>query len=67
MKFSTVLTGAVIASVTSGHTIFVQLEASGKTYGQYLQEPDVATWLTNPDVSYAIRTPTYDGVRTLYL
>ncbi|KAK4179367.1 family 61 putative glycoside hydrolase [Triangularia setosa] len=43
MKFLPLLTA--VASTASAHTIFVQLEAGGKTY----------------PVSHAIRTPTYDG------
>lgn len=45
MKGITLLAAAASASVASAHTIFVQLDAGGKTY----------------PVSHAIRTPTYDG------
>ncbi|KAI0023999.1 carbohydrate-binding module family 1 protein [Xylariomycetidae sp. FL0641] len=45
MKYHSVAAAVAGASVASAHTIFVQLEAGGTTY----------------DVSYGIRTPTYDG------
>ncbi|KAK3682196.1 family 61 glycosyl hydrolase [Podospora appendiculata] len=49
MKASVILVGiAASASAVSAHTIFTQLTADGKTYG----------------VSYAIRTPSYDGPQT---
>jgi len=48
MKFPSLLSGVALASVVSGHTIFVQVAAGGKTY----------------DIQYAIRDPTYDGPQT---
>ncbi|KAI0165282.1 lytic polysaccharide monooxygenase [Hypoxylon sp. FL1284] len=45
MKYSTLAVGLAGAGLTSAHTIFLQLEADGTA---------------NP-VSYAIRTPSYDG------
>lgn len=48
MKLSNIGATAVLASVASGHTIFCQLKTNEKTY----------------PVSYAIRTPSYDGPQT---
>ncbi|KAJ9156096.1 Glycosyl hydrolase family 61-domain-containing protein [Pleurostoma richardsiae] len=45
MKASSIISAFASISAALAHTIFVQLETEGKTY----------------DVSYAIRTPTYDG------
>lgn len=45
MKLQNIIGVAATATTVSGHTIFVQLTSGGKTY----------------DVSYGIRTPTYDG------
>ncbi|KAI0123747.1 family 61 glycosyl hydrolase [Xylariales sp. AK1849] len=48
MKLTIVLNTAFLASMSSAHTIFCQLKTDSKTY----------------DVSYAIRTPSYDGPQT---
>ncbi|KAI0009191.1 lytic polysaccharide monooxygenase [Xylariaceae sp. FL0662B] len=48
MKISNLSATAILASVASGHTIFCQLGTDEQTY----------------PVSYAIRTPTYDGPQT---
>ncbi|KAK1762941.1 family 61 glycosyl hydrolase [Phialemonium atrogriseum] len=48
MKPSVIIAAVTCASSTSAHTIFTQLTAGGTTYG----------------VSYAIRTPSYDGPQT---
>jgi hypothetical protein len=46
MRFQNALTAAVVLSVASAHTTFVQLEIEGTTYG----------------IGEGIRDPSYDGV-----
>ncbi len=65
MRLSNILLVSGLGRLASGHTIFCQLEAGGKTNGSYISSKSMGRLqliAIIAAVGYGIRVPSYDGV-----